>query len=216
MRKFWLVLAVFSILALGSLGAAPQAGVQDTTWGYRFQNSPLASPGTIRGYVFRDSNQNSVFDADEEGIPDVYITVSYGDYQHTYYTGGGDPNGNVPGPGSYGPTPLQSGYWTVTLHVPDGYRSTTPTELLVLVPGGGAATGADFGIYGSGPISYSSGTGVGMGGGAGAGTLPQTGGVTQTPRGHLVALLVALVGFLALLGTPWCITKVKRAHSRWW
>ena len=71
-----------AILVFSTIGAAAQG-----------------SSGTIRGYVFRDSNQNGVFDAGEEGIPGVFITISYGDYQHTYYSGGGDPNGSVPGPG---------------------------------------------------------------------------------------------------------------------
>ncbi len=206
MRKRWLVLIVLSALALSNVAATSQG-----------------SPGTIRGYVFRDSNRNGIFDTDEEGIPGVYVTISYGDYQHTYYTGNGDPAPQQgkglpspsPGPGSYGPTPLQSGYWKVTVHVPDGYRSTTPSELNVFVPESGAATGTNFGLYGSDPISYSAGTGVGMGGGAGA-VLPQTGSVAHVGRGHLVALLVALVGFLALLGTPWCVTQTKRVHQRWW
>lgn len=197
MNKRWLVLVILSALALSSVGATVQA-----------------TPGTIRGYVFRDGNQNGVFDAGEEGIPGVFVTVSYGDYQHTYYTGNGDPNGDIPGPGSYGPTPLPGGTWAVTLHVPDGYRATTSTELVVFVPEGGAATGTNFGIYGSGPINYSAGIGVGMGGGAGI--LPQTGGGVQVPAAHLIALTMVLIGFIALLGTPWCVAQVKHAHKRWW
>jgi hypothetical protein len=237
MRKRWLILVIFSALILSSLGAVAQAGTSGATGGDVFLDqlssfstqSPLGIPGSIRGYVFLDRNQNGVFDVgQEEGLPLVDITVSYGEYQHTYCTGGGDPNGEVPGPGSYGPTALQGGYWTVTLHVPDGYRATTPTEQGALVPAeGGAVTGVNFGLYGSGSIASSvcppelgvvqdtGAPGLAIGGGAGAG-LPQTGGVAQPQRGHLIALLAAVVGFLALLGTPWCVTQARRVHRRWW
>ena len=207
MRKRWLFFLILSVLALGCLGAAAQQ-----------------SKGTIRGYVFLDSNRNGVFDEGEEGIPGVFVTVSYGEYSHTYYTGNGDPDPKPgkglpspsPGPGSYGPTPIPAGSWTVTLHVPDGYRSTTPSELVVIVPESGAATGVDFGVYGSGPISYAAGTGVAMGGAAGAGFLPQTGDLIEAAPGQLIALLVALIGFVALIGTPWCVSQAKQAHKRWW
>jgi hypothetical protein len=199
MRKHWLVLFVLSALVLTSMGATAKA-----------------SPGTIRGYVFRDTNQNGAFDAGEERIPGVFVTVSFGDYQHTYYTGEGDPAGSVPGPGSYGPTPIPTGDWKVTVHVPDNYRSTTPSELVVFVPEASAATGVNFGLFGSGPIQYSAGTGVGIGGGAGSSTLPSTGGIAQATQGQLIALLVALIGFLVLLGTPWCVARTKRVYKRWW
>jgi hypothetical protein len=199
MRNRWLVFLVVSALVLSTLGAAQ------------------GSSGTIRGYVFRDTNQNGVFDSGEEGISWVYVTISNGEYQHTYYTGDGDPNGNIPGPGSYGPTPLQPGSWTVTVHVPDGYVATTSTELVAVVPDGRSATGVDFGIYGTGPISYAAGTGVGMGGAAGttgapgAKTLPATGGVSHPAVGHSLALIVALLGLLVLVGTPWCVAQIKKA-----
>jgi hypothetical protein len=196
MRKRRLVLLVISALVLTTLGAAAEG-----------------LPGTIRGYVFRDGNQNGVMDAGEEGIPGVFVTVSYGDYQHTYYTGEGDPSGDVPGPGSYGPTPLQTGNWMVKMHVPDGYQATTATELAAFVPDGGAATGINFGLFGTGPISYAAGTGVAMGGAA---ALPLTGGAGEASAGRMVALILALVGFLTLLGTPWCTVQVKRAYKRWW
>ena len=207
MNKRWLVFVILSALALSSLGAASQNPAQ----GQLRQDSPVSPSGTIRGYVFRDSNRNGIFDDGEEGLPGVYITIKYGDYEHTYYTGNGDPDDS----GSYGPRPLPGGSWTVMLHVPDGYRSTSPSELTVYVPEGGAATGANFGIYGSGEIRYSAGSGIGMGGGAGSG-LPQTGGQKQAPRGHLIALVAALMGFLVLLGTPWCIAKTRSAYKRWW
>jgi len=196
MYKRGLVFMLLSAMALCSLGAAS------------------ASNGTIRGYVFRDSNQNGFFDTGEEGIPGVYVTISYGSYEHTYYTGAGDGQGSSPGPGSYGPTALQSGYWKATLHVPDGYRATTLTEMYVKVNDSGATTGVNFGLYGTGPITYAAGTGVGMGGGAGI--LPQTGVGTETTIAQLIALLLAAVGLVLLVGTPWCVTRARRAHQRWW
>lgn len=203
MRKRWLIFAVLSVLVLSSVAAAQEARA------------------TIRGYVFLDSNGNGVFDEGEEGIPGVLVTIGLGEYEHTYYTGEGDPDPQAgvglpapsPGPGSYGPTPLQGGYWRVTLHVPDGYRATTPTEVYVNVPDDGAATGVNFGIFGSGPISYAGGTGVGMGGGA---FLPTTGNIGVASPGQLIGLLVAVVGLLVLVGTPWCVSRAKRAYKRWW
>jgi hypothetical protein len=208
MRNRWLAFVILSILALSSLGAAAQQ-----------------SKGTIRGYVFLDSNQNGVFDPEETGLEGVFVTIAYGEYEHTYYTGNGDatpePGPGLPdpspGPGSYGPTPLQSGYWKVTVLVPDGYHSTTPSELTALVPfNDGAVTEVNFGLYGSGAITYASGTGVAMGGGAGAGMLPDTGGLGVPSPAQVIALLGALIGLLALIGTPWCVAQVKRVHARWW
>jgi hypothetical protein len=208
MRNRWLAFVILSILALSSLGAAAQQ-----------------SRGTIRGYVFLDSNQNGVFDPEETGLEGVFVTIAYGEYEHTYYTGNGDatpePGPGLPdpspGPGSYGPTPLQSGYWKVTVLVPDGYHSTTPSELTALVPfNDGAVTEVNFGLYGSGAITYASGTGVAMGGGAGAGMLPDTGGPGVPSPAQVIALFGALVGLLALIGTPWCVAQAKRVHARWW
>ncbi len=206
MNKRWLIFVILAALALSSLGATSQ----DVAQSKLRQDSPVSPSGTIRGYAFRDSNRNGIFDDGEEGLPNVYITIKYGDYEHTYYTGDGDPEGDVSGLGSYGPRPLPGGSWTVILHVPDGYRSTSPSELTVNVPDEGAATGVNFGLYGSGEIRYSAGSGIGMGGGAGSG-LPQTGGQKQAPRGHLIALAAVLMGFLILFGTPWCIAKTKRS-----
>ena len=207
MNKRWLIFVILAALALSSLGATSQDAAQSKLR----QCSPVSPSGTIRGYVFLDSNRNGVFEeGEEEGLPNVYITISAGDYQHTYYTGDGDAGGSVPGPGSFGPTPLPGGSWTVTLHVPDGYRSTSPSELVVYVPEGGVYKYANFGIYGSGEIYYSAGSGIGMGGGAGS-ALPQTGGQKQAPRGHLIALVAVMLGFLVLFGTPWCIAKTKRS-----
>lgn len=196
MRKRWLLFLVLSALALGSVGATQHSG------------------GTIRGYVYRDSNQNGVLDEGEEGIAGVFVTVSLGDYQHTYYTGAGDAADSGGGPGSYGPTALQSGYWKVAVHVPDGYRATTRTELYAAVSDVGVVEGMDFGLYGTGPITYATGTGVGMD--ESEGVLPMTGGVLGVSLGQWIALLGALVGVLVLIGTPWCVIRAKRAPKRWW
>ena len=199
MRNRWLAFSVLVVLVLSNLGATQE------------------SSGTIRGYVFLDSNRNGIFDAGEEGVSGVNVTISYDKYSHTYHTGAGDPEGNVPGPGSYGPTPLQRGTWTVTLGVPDGYRATTPTELEVTIPDDGSATGVNLGIYGSGPISYGGGPAAGGASGAtGVTTLPQTGGTEGVIIGQWVALLAVLAGFLTLIGTPWCVARVKRVPRRWW
>jgi hypothetical protein len=205
MRNRWFIFAILSVLVLSGVAATQE------------------SSSTIRGYVFLDSNGNGIFDAGEQGIPSVLVTISLGDYEHTYYTGGGDPSPEAnpklpspsPGPGSYGPTPLPGGYWKVTLHVPDGYRATTPTEVFVNVPDDGAATGVNFGIIGSGEISYAGGTGVGMGGGVGA-LLPATGSTGEPSPGQLIGVVAALVGLLVLVGTPWCVNQVKRSYKRWW
>ena len=117
MYKRWLIWIILSALALSNLGAARQDSLN------------YGPSGTIRGYVYLDSNRNGKFDDGEKGLPGVYVTISFGEYYHTYYTGDGDPEGDVPGPGSYGPTDLPGGGWTVTLHVPDGYRATSAKTL---------------------------------------------------------------------------------------
>ncbi len=224
MYKRGLAFVVLSFLILVNLGVTTQA---ETEWDLFTQDSPLKPRGTIRGYVFLDTNQNGVFEwPQEQGLPLVDVTVSLGGYRHTYCTGGGDIWGNVPGPGSYGPTPLTSGHWTVTMHVPTGYSATTPTEQEVFVPPGQAVTNVNFGLYGSGPIVstvcdesvglvHGDGAPIAMGGGAGA-LLPTTGNRSQTSQHHQLALVIALVGFLTLVGTPWCIAQVKQAYKRWW
>jgi len=85
-RRFTFV--VLSILILANLGNTTQA---ETEWDLFAQDSPLEPPGTIRGYVFFDVNQNGIFEwPQEQGLPLVDVTVSLGGYQHTYCTGGGD------------------------------------------------------------------------------------------------------------------------------
>jgi hypothetical protein len=83
--------------------------------------------------------------------------------------------------------------------------------VFVNVPDDGPATGVNFGLLGTGEISYAGGTGVGMGGGGGY--LPATGSVNGPSPAQLLALLAALAGVLVLVGTPWCVTRVKRAHK---
>ena len=150
---------------------------------------------------------------------------------------------------------MPSGFWTVIVHVPRGYRATTPVEQVVFVPAGQAVTDINFGLYGSGPLvstvcnesvgQVQSGdiyvemggltaegvaalyrqikgnaTDVAMGGLAAeemaSVLLPTTGNQPRSSRHHQLALVVALAGFLMLVGTPWCIAQVKRAYKRWW
>ncbi len=153
-----------------------------------------AGPGSVRGTVYLDVNQNGQRDEGEVGVPGVYITISAGEYSHTYYTGDD---------GTYAPIPLPGGMWHITLHLPQGYKATTPTELDVYLPEGEAALGNDFGIYGSGQIQYP----YGIGGGAPS-TLPQTG----TPEGTrlpLMGLLLLGLGVVILVGTPLALQPIR-------
>jgi len=56
--------------------------------------------------------------------------------------------------------------------------------------------------------------GPSIGGAAGADGLPQTGGTLETPTAQWLALLLALVGLLALLGTPWCVAQTRQVRRR--
>jgi hypothetical protein len=49
----------------------------------------------------------------------------------------------------------------------------------------------------------------GQGGGVAAGSLPATGGARPTPASQSIALLLASVGLLTLLGTPWCVARAR-------
>ena len=51
-------------------------------------------------------------------------------------------------------------------------------------------------------------------GDAGIAALPQTGGTQQPSTSHLIALLLALVGLLAVLSTPWCIALIEEVDER--
>ena len=56
--------------------------------------------------------------------------------------------------------------------------------------------------------------GPSIGGAAGVDGLPQTGGTLETPTAQWLALLLALVGLLALLGTPWCVAQSQQVRRR--
>ena len=189
MRNRWLAFFVLIVLVLGNLGAAQE------------------SSGAIRGYVFRDGNENGVFDAGEEGIAEVLVTISRDGQSQTVATAAGDA-----GPGSFSASPLQAGDWLVTVALPKGYRATTPTEFTVTVPKDGPAAGVNFGLYGSGPVVYASATGGEEE--PAVTTLPQTG-IAQVALGQWLALLAALAGLIILIGTPWCATQAKRVHKHW-
>jgi hypothetical protein len=46
--------------------------------------------------------------------------------------------------------------------------------------------------------------------------LPDTGGLNVPAPVQVIALFGALVGLLALIGTPWAVAKARRVHTRWW
>lgn len=190
MRNRWLAFFMLAVLVLCSLGAAQE------------------SDGAIRGYVFRDANENGVFDAGEEGIAEVLVTVSREDQSQTLTTQAGDA-----GPGSFVASPLEAGDWMVTVAIPDGYIATTPTEFPVTVSEDGPV-GVNFGLYGSGPVVYPAESEEAPEEGAGAATLPETGTV-KASLGQWLALLAALGGFIILVGTPWCVAQAKRVHQRY-
>jgi hypothetical protein len=50
-------------------------------------------------------------------------------------------------------------------------------------------------------------------GDAGIEALPHAGGTQQLPTSHLIALLLALVGLLAVLSTPWCAAPAKKGDK---
>ena len=101
MRNRWLTFFVLTVLVLCTLGAAQE------------------SNGAIRGYVFRDTNKNGVFDAGEEGIADVSVIVSRDDESQTLVTQAGDA-----GPGSFVASSLEAGDWLYSRLVPSFYFST--------------------------------------------------------------------------------------------
>jgi hypothetical protein len=189
MRNRWLAFFVLAVLVLCSLGAAQE------------------SNGAIRGYVFRDANKNGVFDAGEEGIAEVLVTVSRDDQSQTLTTQAGDA-----GPGSFVASALEAGDWMVTVAVPDGYLATTPAEFSVTVLEDGPV-GVNFGLYGSGPVVYSVESEETPKEGAGAATLPETG-TAKASLSQWLALLAALGGLMILLGTPWCVAQVERVQKR--
>jgi len=107
--------------------------------------------GTIRGAVFVDSNRNGKMDAGEQGLGQIYFTISNGEYSHTYYSEWRtvDEVGNTYATGTFGPAPLPAGGWRVKFHVPQGYIATTPVERVVYVPesAGGQVAYVYMGLY---------------------------------------------------------------------
>jgi type II secretory pathway pseudopilin PulG len=80
----------------------------------------MASSGTIRGFVFLDTDQDGVRDLDEDGISDVKLMISSGDTTWT--------DGN----GEYSFTAPTGLHWVYEWDSP-GYTSTTPNYALDLL-----------------------------------------------------------------------------------
>jgi hypothetical protein len=80
---------------------------------------PAAPSGSLRGAVFHDVNGNSLWEADEEALPGVDVTV----YSPTWESTG--PTGDD---GTYGVVALSASWWGVRVAVPDGWTATTPAD----------------------------------------------------------------------------------------
>lgn len=111
-------------------------------------------PGTaiLHGFVFHDlngdgkwnhPNGNGPFDPQkpekwEPGFGGVHFTVSCGDFSILYYSEPRtvDAAGNIYATGDFGPV-LSPCEWTVTMHVPVGYRATTPIQQKAVIPAAG-------------------------------------------------------------------------------
>jgi hypothetical protein len=80
---------------------------------------PSGAGGSLRGAAFHDVNQNGLWDAGEEGLPGVDVTVYSPSWEGTAYTGND---------GTYGVVALGASWWGVRITVPQGWRATTPTD----------------------------------------------------------------------------------------
>ena len=80
---------------------------------------PVGPSGSLRGAVFHDADANSLWDADEEALPGVDVTV----YSPTWESTG--PTGDD---GTYGVVALAASWWGVRVAVPDGWTATTPAD----------------------------------------------------------------------------------------
>ena len=80
---------------------------------------PPPGPSGLRGAVFHDANQNGLWDADEEALPGIGVTVYSPSWESTSYTGDD---------GTYGVMALSASWWGVRITVPQGWIATTPDE----------------------------------------------------------------------------------------
>jgi prepilin-type N-terminal cleavage/methylation domain-containing protein len=114
-----------------------------------------AASATISGHVYRDNNRNTLMDAGETGIPNVFVSVVSDagvTTQGWAYTDAGGlytisvPANSPPGTNTY----------QVTMDPPNGFFPTGSTALgPLLLTGGQVMTGKDFGVAGFQVISLS-------------------------------------------------------------
>jgi hypothetical protein len=120
----------FAARGLGRTSGSPPRLVVD--WGAG------ARGGTIRGTVFRDDDQDGIYDAGESGLPGIPVHVeSNGGWTVDLVTGDD---------GTYGPSALGRASYTVSIDAPPGYAATTPTRRESIAVSGNAVTGQDFGL----------------------------------------------------------------------
>lgn len=81
---------------------------------------PAAGPsGSLRGAVFHDANRNSIWDAGEQALPGIEVTV---------YSPGWESAGDTGDDGTFGVVALSSSWWGVRVAVPGGWEATTPAD----------------------------------------------------------------------------------------
>jgi hypothetical protein len=100
---------------------------------------PSAPGGSLRGAVFHDANANHLWDAGEEGLPGIGVTVYSPTWESTGYTGDD---------GTYGVVALSASWWGVRIDVPDGWTATTPADRwgYLITEQGTIYFGIDFGL----------------------------------------------------------------------
>lgn len=100
---------------------------------------PSGPSGSLRGAVFHDANQNSLWDADEEALPGIGVTVYSPSWESTSYTGDD---------GTYGVVALAASWWGVRIAVPEGWKATTPVDRwgYLITDQGTVYFGVNFGV----------------------------------------------------------------------
>lgn len=126
--------------------------------GFRLVLGEIPSDGTIAGVVFKDADEDGVFDPDERGIPGVPVElfVGFGDSSGTTLA----ILGQTDRQGKYAFADLPAGVYRITAFPCERIRFTTANPLLVTLvelPGGGVSSflEAHFGVAGIiNPPSY--------------------------------------------------------------
>lgn len=103
---------------------------------------PSGPGGSLRGAVFNDVNQNGVWDADEEALPGIGVTVYSPSWESVGYTGDD---------GTYGVVALGASWWGVRVTVPEGWKPTTPSDRwgYLITDQGTVYFGINFGLTGA-------------------------------------------------------------------